>query len=108
MVSGRSGGSLGDCSKLIVLLCQNKKIDGLCNANMRKSRFQGFQEGVGECMEGQIGGKSGPGMLRTRQSGNLDDWEEAWEGPGGGPRLKRGRRQVVLQRFAGHSLARFF
>ena len=26
-------------------------------------------EGVGECMEGQIGGKSGPGVFRTRQSG---------------------------------------
>ena len=26
-------------------------------------------EGVGECMEDQIGGKSGPGVFRTRQSG---------------------------------------
>ena len=38
-------------------------------------------------MEGQIGGKSGPGVLRTRQSGDLGAWGEAWEGPGGGPRL---------------------
>ena len=36
-------------------------------------------------MEGQIGGKSGPGVLRTRQSGDLGAWGEAWEGPGGGP-----------------------
>ena len=38
-------------------------------------------------MEGQIGGKSGPGVLRTRQSGDLGAWGEAWEGPGGGPKL---------------------
>ena len=40
--------------------------------------------GVGECMEGQIGGKSGPGVLRTRQSGDLGAWGEAWEGAWGG------------------------
>ena len=44
-------------------------------------------EGVGECMEDQIGGNSGPGVLRTRQSGDLGAWGEAWEGPGGGPKL---------------------
>ena len=36
-------------------------------------------------MEGQIGGKSGPGVLRTRQSGDLGALGEAWEGPEGGP-----------------------
>ena len=36
-------------------------------------------------MEGQIGGKSGPGVLRTRQSGDLGAWGEAWEGPEEGP-----------------------
>ena len=36
---------------------------------MRKLRLQGFQDGVGECMEGQIGGKRGPEVLRTRHSG---------------------------------------
>ena len=50
---------------------------------MTKLRLRGFQDGVGECMEGQIGGKSGPGVLRTRQSGDLGAWGEAWEGPGG-------------------------
>ena len=53
---------------------------------MRKLRLRGFQDGVGECMEGQIGGKSGPGVLRTRQSGDLGVWGEAWEKPGGGPK----------------------
>ena len=36
---------------------------------IEKMRVGGFQDGVGECMEGQIGGKSGPGVFRTRQSG---------------------------------------
>ena len=35
-------------------------------------------------MEGQIGGKSGPGVLRTRQSGDLGARGGAWEGPGRG------------------------
>ena len=47
-----------------------------------KNRSKIIQEGVGECMEGQIGGKSGSGLLRTRQSGHLGAWGEAWEGPG--------------------------
>ena len=34
-----------------------------------KNRPTIIAEGVGECMEGQIGGKSGPGVFRTRQSG---------------------------------------
>ena len=34
-----------------------------------KNRPTIFAEGVAECMEGQIGGKSGPGVFRTRQSG---------------------------------------
>ena len=34
-----------------------------------KNRSTIIAEGVGECMEGQIGGKSGPGVFRTRQSG---------------------------------------
>ena len=65
-------------------------------------------EGVGECMEGQIGGKSGPGVLRTRQSGDLGAWGEAWEGPGGGqdPLLRRSDR--VWRGFPGHSLARSY
>ena len=50
--------------------------------------------GVGECMEGQIGGKSGPGVLRTRQSGDLGAWGEAWEGPGEGPKLLLRRSPV--------------
>ena len=47
-------------------------------------------------MEGQIGGKSGPGVLRTRQSGDLGAWGEAWEGPGGGPGSLILGCQVVL------------
>ena len=58
-------------------------------------------------MEGQIGGKSGPGVLRTRQSGDLGAWGEAWEGPGGGPKLLLGGAKWFWQRFPGHSLARF-
>ena len=56
---------------------------------IEKMRVGGFQDGVGECMEGQIGGKSGPGVLRTRQSGDLGAWGEAWERAGGdqGPLL---------------------
>ena len=34
-----------------------------------KNRSTIIAEGVGECMEGQIGGKSGPGVFRTKQSG---------------------------------------
>ena len=75
---------------------------------MRKLRLQGFQDGVGECMEGQIGGKSGPGVLRTRQSGDLGAWGEAWEGPGGGQDLLLGGANWFWRRFPGHSLARSF
>ena len=32
----------------------------------------GCQDGMGECMEGQIGGQSDPGVLRTRHQGPLD------------------------------------
>ena len=70
---------------------------------MRKLRLQGFQDGVGECMEGQIGGNSGPGVLRTRQSGDLGAWGEAWEGPGGGPRLKLRRSKCFWRRFGCHT-----
>ena len=70
-------------------------------------RVGGFQDGVGECMEGQIGGKSGPGVFRTRQSENLGAWGEAWEGPGGGPKLLLRRSRWFWQGFPGHSLARF-
>ena len=59
-------------------------------------------------MEGQIGGKSGPGVLRTRQSGDLGAWGEAWEGPGGGPKLLLRRSTWFWQRFPGHSLARTY
>ena len=55
----------------MVLRCKSEKIEA-----------RGFRDGVGECMEGQIGGKSGPGVLRTRQSGDLGAWGEAWKGLG--------------------------
>ena len=51
-------------------------------------------------MEGQIGGKSGPGVLRTRQSGDLGAWGEAWEGPGGGPGGRGSQTWVVKPRLA--------
>ena len=41
-------------------------------------------DGVGECMEGQIGGKSGPGVFRMRQSGDLGAGERPGRGQGEG------------------------
>ena len=63
---------------------------------IEKMRVGGFQDGVGECMEGQIGGKSGPGVLRTRQSGDLGGWGEAWESPEGGPKFETPEVHMVL------------
>ena len=59
-------------------------------------------------MEGQIGGKSGPGVLRTRQSGDLGAWGEAWEAAWGGQDLLLGGAKWFWHGFPGHSLARSF
>ena len=84
----------------MVLQCKSEKIEA-----------RGFRDGVRECMEGQVGGKRDPGVLRTRQSGDLGAWGEAWEGPGGGPGGRGSQTwevQLVLRGFPGHSLARSY